>query len=56
MSLLRSSGILGRLRAINISLLTELKTGDDNPPDLMYKGKANQIVYPLIAYARFTHT
>ena len=30
--------------SINISLLTELKTvSDDNPPKLMYKGKAEQI-------------
>jgi hypothetical protein len=30
--------------AINIALLTELKTAsDDNPPKLMYKGKAEQL-------------
>ncbi len=44
MSLLRSFGILGALDSINIALLTELKTvSDDNPPKLMYKGKAEQI-------------
>ena len=52
MSLLRSFGILGALDSINIALLTELKTvSDDNPPKLMYKGKAEQISIFLIAYA-----
>jgi hypothetical protein len=51
MPLLRSSGILGRLRAINIALLTELKASDDNPTKLMYKGKAEQLSNSLIAYA-----
>jgi len=44
MSLLRSFGLKGPLPAINIALLTELKTvSDDNPPKLMYKGSAKQI-------------
>jgi hypothetical protein len=44
--------VLGRLRAINIALLSELRVvSDDNPPKLMYKGKAEQISNPLIAYA-----
>ena len=57
MSLRRSFGVLGPLRAINIALLKELKTrsvktrSDDNPPKLMYKGKAEQISNPLNAYA-----
>ena len=45
-----------------MSLLTELRAGDaspaendDNLPLLMYKGKAEQISNPLIAYARLTH-
>jgi hypothetical protein len=54
----RSSGALeslGPLRAINIALLTTLKTvSDDNPPKLMYKGKAEQTSNSLIAYARLT--
>ncbi len=50
MSLRRSFGVLGPLRAINIALLKELKTrsvktrSDDNPPKLMYKGKAERLL------------
>jgi hypothetical protein len=57
MSLLRSFGALKPPRAINIALLRSSKrpvfrlTSDDNPPKLMYKGKAKQISNPLIAYA-----
>jgi hypothetical protein len=55
-SLLKELWILGRLRAINIALLTELQTlADDNPPELMYKGNAEQTSNSLIAYARLTH-
>lgn len=42
----------GAVRTINIALLTELETvRDDNPPDLMYKGKAEQPSNPRMAYA-----
>jgi hypothetical protein len=35
---------------------TELNTvSDDNPPELRYKGKSEQISNPLIAYARLIH-
>ena len=56
----RSSGALENFRAtgaINIALLTELKPrrafakSDDIALTLMYKGKAEQISNPRIAYA-----
>jgi hypothetical protein len=52
MSLLKELWSLrGPLRTINIALLTELKTvNDDNPPQLMYKGQSRS-PNSLIAYA-----
>jgi hypothetical protein len=44
--------ILGAATSYKHRAPTELKTcSDDNPPKLMYKGKAEQISNLLIAYA-----
>ena len=48
--------ILGAAASYKHRAPTELKTGsDDNLLELMYKGKAELISKPRIAYAKLTH-